>query len=502
MRIQLDTIHKHYGTTRANDGVSFTIEPGEILGLLGENGAGKSTLMKILAGYIPKTSGTILADGEPVEIRSPADATALGIGMLYQDPMDFLQLTVLENFMIGQTGGKRLAAASFRKQFQTLSERLGFTIHPDTPVRTLTVGERQQLEILRLLSCGTRILILDEPTTGISPVQKQILFDALKTLVSEGKSVLLVSHKLEDVDALCDRVVVLREGKVTGSHPRPFDANHLLSMMFDHLPQTPTRANVTPGETVLELRDAAAAGGRTGLSPLSFTIRAGEVVGLAGLEGSGQGVLLRAAAGVTPLLSGQIYIDGKKFSGKGAVAFRDAGIRFLPTDRLEEGLVPGMSITEHWALNDPSPATLYHPQKAKHLAEAAIKNFRVKGFSDSVVESLSGGNQQRLLLSFLPEIPRLLLLENPTRGLDLESAHWVWTYLHDFARQHRTAILFSSAELDEILAVADRVLVFYDGNRILDRRTDSTNAAELGSAIAGRMPSATDSADDAHWSAS
>ena len=348
MQITLREIHKHYGATRANDGVSFVIHPGEILGLLGENGAGKSTLMKILSGYIPRTSGDILADGKEVAFTSPKDAADLGIGMLYQDPMDFPQLTVLENFMIGQIEGCGLPTRHFKKRFLEMAGRLGFTIDPGTKLATLTVGERQQLEILRQLAKGTRILILDEPTTGISPVQKQILFDALIRLRDEGKSVLVVSHKLEDVEILCDRAVVLREGKVTGEIARPFDADTLLSMMFENPPSVPARAGVTPGEVVLAIENLSAAGGRTGLSPTTCTVRAGEVVGLAGLEGSGQGVFLRAAAGVKPPLEGRIRIGNRNLSGKGAIAFREAGVRFLPTDRLEQGLVPGMTIEDHW----------------------------------------------------------------------------------------------------------------------------------------------------------
>ena len=206
MWIELQDIHKHYGPVKANNGVDLKITPGRIHGILGENGAGKSTMMKVLAGFSQKTSGSILIDSKPVNYRNPAQAVALGIGMLYQDPLDFSLLSVLDNFMLGQANGFSGHKNNFRKAFRQLAETFNFTLHPDTPVKLLTVGERQQLELLRLLALGIHVLILDEPTTGISAIQKDILFKSLKKLTAEGKSVVLVSHKLEDVEALCDQV--------------------------------------------------------------------------------------------------------------------------------------------------------------------------------------------------------------------------------------------------------------------------------------------------------
>jgi simple sugar transport system ATP-binding protein len=240
MWIELKDIHKHYGTVKANNGVSLTVAPGHIHGILGENGAGKSTLMKILAGFSQKTSGSILIDGKPVNHRNPAQAVELGIGMLYQDPLDFSLLTVLHNFMLGQTNGFSGHNKMFRKKLLQSSESFNFILQPDTPVKILTIGERQQLELLRLLSLGIQVLILDEPTTGISSTQKDILFRALKKLATEGKSVVLVSHKLEDVEVLCDQVTVLRQGQVTGHMDQPFDSRLLLEMMFGTPPLPPS----------------------------------------------------------------------------------------------------------------------------------------------------------------------------------------------------------------------------------------------------------------------
>ena len=216
MRVDLVDIRKHYGAIKANDGISLTVAPGELHGILGENGAGKSTLMKILAGFSVRTSGSIRVNGRPVDYRTTAEAAALGVGMLYQDPLDFPQLTVIDNFILGQTGAISLPRKAFKARFLELADSLHFRLNPEAAVNSLTVGERQQVELLRLLALGIELLILDEPTTGISAAQKEILYAALRRLAAEGKSVLLVSHKLDDVEALCDRLTVLRLGRVTG----------------------------------------------------------------------------------------------------------------------------------------------------------------------------------------------------------------------------------------------------------------------------------------------
>jgi simple sugar transport system ATP-binding protein len=486
MWIELQDIHKHYGAVKANNGVSFTIAPGQIHGILGENGAGKSTLMKILVGYTQKTSGTILVDEKPVTYRNPAQASKLGLGMLYQDPLDFPLLTVVENFMLGQTDDTANHKKALREKYQRLAESLNFSLRPDALVKGLTVGERQQLEILRLLSLGAQVLILDEPTTGISSNQKKILFTALKTLAAEGKSILLVSHKLEDVEALCDRVTVLRLGIVTGEMSHPFDTKGLLEMMFGRPPDALPRCAEPPGEDVMVMQHVSGSGGRTGLKDCSTKIRQGEIVGLAGLEGSGQGVFLRVAGGLKKTTVGSVLLSGSNMHNQDYHAFKRSGVFFMPASRLEEGLISGLSVTEHFALQETHNSFMVNWQQAVDCAKERIASFRIKGRPESTVEALSGGNQQRLLLSFLPPNPVLLLLENPTRGLDMESVIWVWQHLHTYCRS-KTSIVFSSSELDEILMVADRVLVFFNGRLIMDVKATETDLNTLGSAIAGKI---------------
>jgi ABC-type uncharacterized transport system ATPase subunit len=406
--------------------------------------------------------------------------------MLYQDPLDFPPLTVLENFMLGQTRGVADQRRYWKEKFEPLNAHFNFNLKADQQVQTLTIGERQQLEILRLLALGISTLILDEPTTGISSLQKETLFAALRKLAAEGKTVILVSHKLEDTDALCDRVTVLRQGIVSGEMGKPFVTHRLLEMMFDRLPHSPERAAAHPGEPILEMREVSASGGRTGLSKCTTVIRKGEVVGLAGLEGSGQGVFLRLAGGLAPPTRGYIRLMGNPMHHRDHHAFKSAGVAFLPAGRLEEGLIRGLTVAEHFALQDTRRGFLVRWAAAFQKADRKIRKFRIFGRSSSVVESLSGGNQQRLLLSLLPRQPNLLLLESPTRGLDLESALWVWQYLQAYCAQG-SGIVFSSSELDEIVMMADRILVFFDGRIIKDAKANEISVQELGSAIAGKV---------------
>ncbi len=485
MLIELEKIHKHYGSVRANNGISLTVKPGLIHGILGENGAGKSTLMKILSGYTQKTSGRIMIDGSEVRLEDPTHASRLGVGMLYQDPLDFPLLSVLENFILGQKSGIIDRKGYFRHVFEDLACDFGFNLNPDTLVRDLTIGERQQLEILRLLALGVKVLILDEPTTGISSLQKEGLFKALKELASAGKSIVLVSHKLEDTEAICQTVTVLRQGVVAGEVNKPFNTEVLLKMMFGTPPVSPSRPGKKPGKPVFVMDRVYAAGGRSGLKNCCTEIRQGEVVGLAGLEGSGQGVFLRVAAGLKQVSSGSMYVLNKKMNKRNYHAFKQEGISFLPASRLEEGLITGLNLAEHYLLQHDEKNFFLRRTNADERAGKILENFHIKGVPQLPVEYLSGGNQQRLLLSFLPVDPTILLLENPTRGLDVESVHWTWRHLRSYCERN-ASIVFSSSEIDEILMFADRVLVFFDGHIVKDVRTVETDINELGRAIAGK----------------
>lgn len=486
MDIELRNIHKFYGSVHANRGIDLRVRSGTIHGILGENGAGKSTLMKILAGAVPKSDGEILLDGRPVVFSHPAEASRLGIGMLTQDPLDFPPLTVLENFMVGRPARPRRSPRQWAELLEGLCREFGFYLDPSAPLETLSLGERRQLELLRLLSLGSRLLILDEPTTGISPVQKELLFRALRRLADDGKTVLLVSHKLEDVEHLCTGVTVLRQGRVSGTLEAPFQARDIVAFMFGTPPGPLEKKRRSFSQTALELEHVSGLGGRAGLRGATAAFRRGEVVGLAGLEGSGQGVFLRLAAGLQPPLEGTIRLFGEDVTGRDHHAFRRRGVAFVPEGRLEEGLIAGLTLTEHFALAACAPTLRVPWHAARRTAQERVQRFRIQGTPESAADALSGGNQQRLLLSLIPPEASVLLLEQPTRGLDVESTYWVWDHLLRLADDGAT-IVFSSAELDEILMTADRVLVFFNGRILLDVDAEDARPDLVGGAIAGRI---------------
>ena len=310
MKVELLHIHKHFGPVHANDDISMTVEAGSIHGLLGENGAGKSTLVKMLSGFISKDGGVIKLNGREAEIRSGNDALAQGVGMLFQEPMDFPPLTVIENFMAGSPSNRFfLNHRAAEREFRTLATQFNFALYANEYVSNLTVGERQQLEMLRLLALGVQVLILDEPTTGISAMQKTALFAALKRLAKQGKSVIFVSHKLEDVDELCDEVTVLRRGKLIGTAKIPSPASTLVEMMFGKALAAPIKPSTARAALALQLSDIVIKTDSYDLALKQLDVRRGEVIGIAGLEGSGQQPFLLACAGVNRCAQGALRIQ-------------------------------------------------------------------------------------------------------------------------------------------------------------------------------------------------
>lgn len=486
MKVELRHIRKRFGQVQANDDVSLTVEAGSIHGLLGENGAGKSTLVKILSGFIVRDAGQIWLNDQPVVIQTPADAIRAGVGMLHQDPLDFPPLSVLDNFMAGRPEGIWLDRTQARQTLQRLSEQFDFDLNPHTLVRHLTVGERQQLELLRLLSLGIQVLILDEPTTGISAAQKTALFTALKHLAVQGKAIIFVSHKLEDIAELCDEVTVMRHGQVVGDLPMPCSDRQLVKLMFGRELAPPTKPPTCRPEVALQLTDVRIATDRLAIKLGNLTVHQGEVMGLAGLEGSGQQLLLLLCAGLLPVASGTVVLHGVDMTTKPYTDYLQAGVGYSPADRLHDGLIPGLTIQDHMALRAPSRRWFVDWQTMLTKAQHAIALFNIQGQPDSRVEQLSGGNQQRTQLALLPVPLNLLLMEHPTRGLDIESALWVWQQL--IARcQGGTTILFMSSDLDEIMQYSDRVLVFSGGQLSAPIPTTELTVDRLGEMIGGRL---------------
>jgi general nucleoside transport system ATP-binding protein len=485
MKVELKDIYKSFGAVRANDGLGVTFESGHIYGLLGENGAGKTTLMKILAGFLSLDAGEILIDGHPVHIQTPAQALDQGIGMLQQDPFDFLPFTVLDNFLLGRKTGRRINREKASLRLKEQAGFLHFNLDPDAMVRSLTIGERQQLEIIGLLASGVKVLILDEPTTGISASQKSSLFDGLRLLAGQGKIIILVSHKLEDIQELCDQVIILRQGKVAGEEQAPFDTYRLVQLMFGRLPDLRIGKKPGSGAVVLELSNFCIEEHRICISNLSLSVRQGEVVGLAGTGGSGRRLFLQGCAGLQKIREGKICLCGTDVTGQGYQRFRSLGTAYVPAARLEEGMIRGLDLTEHFLLAEKDPSFIIDRAKARARAYSRIEAFNIIGTPETRVEALSGGNQQRALLALLPDSLSVLLMEHPTRGLDIDSTGWIWDKLMTRCKQG-TAILFISSDLDEIMVRSDYILVFSGSQFSRLMKAEETNAQQLAEMIGGK----------------
>ena len=498
MNIELIDIHKRFGPVHANNAIKVKFNEGRIVGVLGENGAGKSTLMKILSGFQPADEGDILIDGQVVDYTGPTAAIANGIGMLQQDPLDVGAFTVLENFIYGGATDVLLKRKEAEKTLTDLTGRFGFELDPHQPIENLLIAQRQQLEIIRLLALGVRTLILDEPTTGISAEQKVILFDALRKLArDEGMIVLLVSHKLEDVIDLCDEVIVLRGGTMVGGMDMP-DTDHnltsqviadtkkqLVTLMFGEELGTQSREPVDIGEPVLVVDKLLVHDTRLDMQAISLSVHAGEVIGLAGLDGSGQELFMRACARLQGVDSGSLRLKGEQINHFNYRELFHRGLIFGAAGRIEEGLIAGLTLTEHTALvADDNLRIDWNAVQERTLTQ--IDRYRVKGRASDNIEQLSGGNQQRVLIGLLPDNPHLLILEQPTRGLDVDSARWIWTQLLE-RRKSGTALIFNSAELDELVAYSDRIFVFYSGRVYEVPDVSKTSIDELGHLIGGEF---------------
>ncbi len=486
MRIDLLDIYKHFGTVRANDGINLVFEEGKIYGLLGENGAGKSTLMKILSGFQPPDAGKIMLDGQPVRFKSPAHALSHKVGMLYQDPLDFPPMRILDNYLLGRDVNILLNYGKARDELQALMDRYGFSVDLGANIDSLSLGERQQLELVRLLAGGARVLILDEPTTGISAAQKEILFESIRRLThDEGKTLILVSHKLDEVQELCDYAFVLRRGKLVGETDLPCSNRTLVELMFGQVPQRSDRPDHKPGNPVVELKNLTLATYQLEVRNIDLTVKAGEIYGLAGLEGSGQKLIIQACAGLLHPIEGRYILTSQEVTHWNYHRLQAFGVSYVAAGRLEEGLVHGLTLTEHVVLSLPKHTFMVDWKGARQETQKRIERYQVVGTPELAVDSLSGGNQQRMLFGLLNSPLKLLLLEHPTRGLDVQSAEWIWELLYQ-RRKDGTAILFMSADLDEIIERSDRIVVFSGGvmSRVVDAQ--KTSAVELGYLIGGQ----------------
>jgi simple sugar transport system ATP-binding protein len=469
-RLQLRGISKRYPTVIANDGIDLAVGTGEIHALLGENGAGKSTLMKIVYGVTRPDAGTIEWEGAPVDITSPARARALGIGMVFQHFALFETLTVAENIALAMDSAPK--PADIAPRIVAVSERYGLPIDPRRLVHGLSVGERQRVEIVRCLLQSPRLLIMDEPTSVLTPQAVRTLFTTLRRLASEGVSILYISHKLDEIQELCDHATVLRGGRVTGTAiPREETPDSLARLMVGR-DLAPCRLEPrTPGEDRLVLHGFSQAPRDpfgTTLKSLDLAVRAGEIVGIAGVSGNGQRELLAALSGeAREAHEGSIEICGQRVDRLDPVARRALGFTFVPEERLGRGAVPGLTLADNTLLTGALAGLVcrgfVQQTAARQFARRTIDAFQVKGTEDSVAARLSGGNLQKFIVGReIGLAPRVMLVAQPTWGVDVGAAQLIRQALIDL-RDQGVALLVVSEELDELFMICDRIAVIAGG---------------------------------------
>jgi ABC-type sugar transport system ATPase subunit len=470
-------ISKRFPGVQALDSASIEVMPGEIIGLLGENGAGKSTLIKILAGILPKDAGTIVFDGKEVEVTSPHKAQELGISIIYQELNLIPNLSLAENIFIGRE--KKKAGFFFDRiatntNARSLMKKVGLSIDPDTLVEDLSISHRQMVEVAKALSLNARLYIMDEPTSALTEKEVKVLFALVRQIKAGNKSVIFVSHKMDEIFSLCDRIHVLRDGRDIGTvRCAETDQGEVVQMMVGReIGDLFWRDKAEPGEEVLKVQDL---GSENGIQDVSFTVKKGEIVGIAGLVGSGRTETMRALFGIDRITAGQILIDNQVAEIK---SVRDAialGFGLVPEDRKEQGLILEMTVRENITLpklerfrKNGILSKVREVQTARDCIDKL--NIRTPTY-DQTAAFLSGGNQQKVVLSkWLDLSPKILILDEPTRGIDVGAKKEIYAIMNALA-QEGVAIIMISSELPEILAMSDRIVIMHDQTvkGILDR---------------------------------
>ena len=510
--LEMRGITKRYPGVVANDGIDLNVRPGEIHALLGENGAGKTTLMNVLYGLARPDAGTILLDGQEVNLTGPTDAIARGISMVHQHFMLVPVFTVAENIVLGEetmTGPILLDRREAHKRIVELGRRFGFEVDPEAKTGSLSVGWQQRVEILKALYRDAKILVLDEPTAVLTPQETQEIFEVLRRLAAEGHSIVFISHKLYEVLEIADRITVIRLGKVVGSRiPAETNEEDLAELMVGReVSLTVDRGTSHPGEPTLrveglQVRDDR---GQEVVHGVDFEVRSGEILGIAGVAGNGQDQLVEALVGLRRPTGGKVLLDGHDITGKGSRDVYAAGVAYVPADRHRFGLVLSFPIADNLILTSYNKAPyargiLRNDEAIRKTAEERVAAFDIRTPSADVrAATLSGGNQQKVVVAreFARDL-RLLVLDQPTRGLDVGSIE----FIHRQAiakRDAGTAILLVSAELDEILELSDRIAVIYRGKLVgvVDGRTADKNEVGILMATGGRENAAADAGGSA-----
>ncbi|PCD00451.1 ABC transporter ATP-binding protein [Halopseudomonas pelagia] len=505
-RLKLQNIVKQYPGCRANDGVQLTVNAGEIHALLGENGAGKSTLMKIIYGVIQPDEGSLTWNGQPLLLQGPAHARELGIGMVFQHFSLFETLTVAENIALSLPAAEARNRSRLDTRIREVSAHYGMSLDPRRYVNTLSIGERQRVEIVRCLIQESSLLILDEPTSVLTPQEVEVLFRTLRQLSSEGCSILFISHKLQEVRDLCHRATVLRQGRVTGEcRPAEVSTDDIARMMVGNdTPLSTQVAPAEPGETLLTLKDLSYASRDpfgTSLGNINLQLRAGEIVGIAGVAGNGQDELLRALSGEVLVAADSLQLDGMSIGRRGAAQRRRLGVAVVPEERLGRGAVPAMSLTENTLLTAYDRGLvkggLLKGGKIREYATRIREQFGVRCSSiDSPASSLSGGNLQKFIIGREAlQQPRLLVASHPTWGVDVGSAVAIHEALVAL-RDQGAAILLISEDLDELYQLCSRMGAICSGRLSPLVPTAELSIEKLGQWMAGDFPAGAAQFDD------
>ena len=474
MSLELKGITKSFGSFIANDAIDLKVAKGEIHAILGENGAGKSTLMNVVYGLLQPDSGSILVDEKLVTISEPADALNVGIGMVHQHFMLIPVFTVAENIVLGHEQSKRglLTLADAKKKIKSIADEFKFEIDPDALIEEIPVGIQQRVEIIRALMYDAKVLILDEPTAVLTPQETDELLNMMRALKAKGTSIIFITHKLREVKAVADKITIIRRGKVVGTASPSASQEELASLMVGRaVDLIPEKAAKNPGSTILDIKDLNIfnAVGRKIVNNLSLEIKAGEILAIAGVQGNGQSELARSIMNLEDHVTGSIKLDNQEILGQSVTQTLHSGIAYIPESRELDGLIGSFSIAENMILDthDLSPVAARGQLNKSYISENATKltkefDVRTQSIYDTA-SSLSGGNKQKVVLAReLSRSVKLVVASQPTRGLDVGSIEFVYEKLLSERAANRAVLLISS-ELDEVIALADRIAVIYRG---------------------------------------